>query len=92
MRDGGWFVFGEYADGQHVDIADGENLTLLAHVPRVLAEELIEKHNQATERLRGALRNVLLLTLRDRNAWKPENAEALIRFCREAGIEPRVLR
>lgn len=88
MRDDGWFVFGEYADGQHVDIADGENLTLLAHVPRALAEEVIEKHNQATERLRGGLRNVLLLTLRDR----PENAEALIRFCREAGVHPQVLR
>ena len=42
-----WFRFGEHHDGRHVDIADVEEMTLIAKVPSLLAETIIEKHNAA---------------------------------------------
>lgn len=43
-----WFVFGEYPDGVHVDVSDGER-DVLVMVPRAEAERAIAEHNRAWE-------------------------------------------
>lgn len=53
---------------------------------------LLDEAWDVAHKLHGALRNVLLLALRDKGNWKDENADHLIRFCREAGVEPQVIR
>lgn len=53
---------------------------------------LLDEAWDVAHKLHGGLRNVLLLALRDKGAWKDENAEHLVRFCREAGVEPQIIR
>lgn len=53
--------------------------------------ELVELRAEV-QRMRAALRNVLLLTMQ-RKPFVPEDvAEKLLRFCREGGEEPSILR
>jgi hypothetical protein len=44
------------------------------------------------EKAELALRNVLALANRDVRKVAPQLAEHLVRFCREAGVEPSILR
>ena len=46
-----WFIFGESADRQLVDIADPDNATVIAHVPRTIAETIIQAHNRVIDHL-----------------------------------------
>ncbi len=40
-----------------------------------------------------SLRNVMLLAVRAKNqGWRPEDVDALLRFCAEAGVTPSILR
>ena len=48
-----WFVFGEDSDGT-VDIADVDS-DVAVHLPRDVAECIIERHNQEIERAAEAL-------------------------------------
>lgn len=44
------------------------------------------------EKRNGALKNCLLLAMREYHKTKNENWKHIIRFCEEAGIKPTILR
>jgi len=48
-----WFVFGESPDGT-VDISDGDD-DVAVHLPRDVAERIIDRHNKEIERAADAL-------------------------------------
>jgi len=54
---------------------------------------LIDKAEAEAARMELSLRNVLAMAMRmTRASQLPETAAHLIRFCREAGVEPSILR
>ena len=53
--------------------------------------ELVELRAEVA-RLRGALRNVLLLTMQRRPYMPEDVSEKLLRFCREGSEVPSILR
>lgn len=57
----------------------------------VVCHEELRELGEESDRMETALRNVLMLSHRIRKT-DPENADHLARFCREAGIEPSILR
>lgn len=52
-----WFVFGDYEDGVHVDIAS-QSGDVVVKVERHLAESIIKSHNAATTRLCDEVRRL----------------------------------
>lgn len=57
----------------------------------VVCHEELRELGEESDRMSLSLRNVLMLSKRIRKT-DPENAEHLVRFCREAGIEDSILR
>lgn len=52
-----WFVFGHHADGC-VDVADPDDSTLVAHIPRETADRMILAREAFRDAVRACLENV----------------------------------